>query len=151
MARTKQASLVTVSFATVTDAVKKDMVAVYEAIVTGLKNGSTTVIPLVSGHFDGLSGRSFRARPVGLSIPGVYDKLRNLTLDSSVKACSKLDVYDTAWNTVPEAVALLKASSKGDVERMLSSVKSTNEDAYADLAEYISANTGSTLNWEEVA
>ena len=149
MARTKQSSCLTVNVKTLTDDTRDKALEQAQAVLDAIADGTATAYAHITGRLDSLVGRSFSARPVGLSIPGVWDKLKDLDLSDDVIACERGEFYDGAWDSIPEAIACLKEQTKTGVERMLSGLKSMDIDAYDDVAGFISANTGATLTWDE--
>ena len=148
MARTKQSSCLNLHIHAIEDDDTRDMVlAQAQEVLDAIADGTATSYAHVSGRLDSVSGRTFTARPVGLSIPGVWDKLKALEVDAD--ACTKGEFYDGDWKSIASAVACLKAQSKHGLERMLTSLKAADVDAFDDVAGYISANTGSSLTWDE--
>lgn len=148
MARTKQSSCLNVAVTSLAEDCDRDA-ALEQAqmVLDGIVDGTITSYANVTGRLDSLEGRTFTARPVGLSIPGVWDKLKSLEVDA--QACDKSDFYDGVWDSIPSAVACLKEQTKHGIERMLTSLKAADSDAFDDVANYISANTGASLTWDE--
>lgn len=148
MARTKQSACLNVNVTTLDDDDSRTVAAEYvQSVLDAITDGTANVYARITGRLDSVAGRTFTARPVGLSIPGVWDRLKEIEVDAV--ACEKADFYDGAWDSIASAVACLKAQSKDRVERMLTSLKAADSDAFDDVAGYISAHTGATLTWEE--
>ena len=149
MARTKQSSCLSVAVLALENDSQRDLALEHaQKVLDAIADGTATSYARISGRLDSIAGRTFTARPVGLSIPSVWDKLKSIEL-GDVVACDKADFYDTMWNSIPEAIACLKAQEKTRVEKMLISIKASDVDAFDDVAGYISANTGSSLTWDE--
>jgi hypothetical protein len=147
MARTKQSICLNINVKALSDDNRDKAAEQAQAVLDTIVDGTATVYAHVTGRLDSVAGRTFSARPVGLSIPGVWDKLRELDVDAM--ACEKADFYDGAWDSIPEAIACLKEQTKERVERMLTSLKAADVDAFDDIAGYIGANTGASLTWDE--
>ena len=148
MARTKQSICLNVNVkALEDDSDRNKALEQMQTVLDGIADGTATVYAHVTGRLDSVAGRTFSARPVGLSIPGVWDKLKSLEVDA--EACDKGDFYDGDWDSIPSAIACLKKQNKDRVERMLTSLKAADSDAFDDVAGYISANTGASLTWDE--
>ena len=147
MARTKQSACLNVNVKALTDKTRDKALEQAQTVLDAITDGTATAYAHVTGRIDSLTGRTFSARPVGLSIPGVWDKLKTLDVDAT--ACERGEFYDGDWDSIPAAIACLKEQDKNGVERMLSGLKSMDVDAFDDVAGYISANTGSTLTWDE--
>lgn len=148
MARTKQSTCLNLHIHAVSDDNRDEVLEQAQSVLDAIADGTATAYAHVDGRLDSVSGRTFTARPVGLSIPGVWDKLKNMDL-GDVEACEKADFYEGIWKSIPEAIACLKKQEKTRVERMLTSLKASDVDAFDDIAGYISANTGASLTWEE--
>ena len=148
MARTKQSICLNVNVMSLVDDSDRDKASEQaQLVVDSIMDGTATTYVHVTGRLDSVAGRTFSARPVGLSIPGVWDKLKSLNVGA--KPCDKGDFYDGTWDSIPSAIACLKAQTKDRVERMLTSLKAADADAFDDVAGYISANTGASLTWDE--
>ena len=148
MARTKQSICLNVNVSSLTDDDSRTVAAEYvQSVLDSITDGTATAYARITGRLDSIAGRTFTARPVGLSIPSVWDKLKTLEVDA--EACDKADFYDGVWDSIPSAIACLKKQEKTRVERMLTSIKASDVDAFEDIAGYISANTGASLTWDE--
>lgn len=148
MARTKQSSCLNVNVSALDDDDSRTIAAEHvQSVLDSITDGTATAYARITGRLDSVAGRTFSARPTGLSIPGVWDKLKDLNVDA--QACNKGEFYDGDWDSIPSAIACLKEQNKHGVERMLTSLKAADIDAFEDVADYISANTGASLVWEE--
>lgn len=150
MARTKQSSCLSVNVSALVDDDSRTVAAEYiQSILDSITDGTATAYARITGRLDSVTGRTFTARPVGLSIPGVWDKLKDLMLEAGVDACLKSEFYDGEWTSIPSAIACLQKQSKHGVERMLTSLKAADSDAFDDVAGFIAAHTGASLTWDE--
>ena len=150
MARTKQSACLSIGIVALENDEQRVVAGEHaQSILDSITDGTATSYARIAGRLDSVTGRTFNARPVGLSIPGVWDKLRELDVGNAV-ACNKGDFYDGTWGSISDAIACLKEQSKEHVERMLTSLKAADADAFGDIAGYISANTGASLTWDEV-
>jgi hypothetical protein len=149
MARTKQSACLNIGVVALDDDDSRTVAAEWaQSVLDSITDGTANAYARITGRLDSITGRTFTARPVGLSIPGVWDKLKSLSMGDAVP-CDKVEFYEGEWNSIPEAIACLKEQNKSRVEQMLTSLKASDVDAFEDIAGYISANTGASLTWDE--
>ena len=161
MPKTKQKTALSVSFLAVSQDVVDIITALLADVTKAVKDGTKMVVGVVEGSLDGMAGRVYDARPVGLSIPSLHERIKKVALpnpmpmvkgkdgkEEPLKPCSELALHKGKFVSALQAVACLKGLEKDDLELAMTACKHAKKDKFDSVLEYISTRTGSKLDWD---